>query len=501
VTEEGVQLASLIDEYPKSSAELRRWTRSDPELVISGEAVVPARTKEVVDPSTGLSLCEAPVATPDEVDQAFASAREAQRGWQALGPFGRYEVIRRAADVVQQRAHDFAILDAVDSGNPLSAMYTDVLFGVQHLRYFSALGLSIRGDTYAAAGGGLHYSLREPYGVVARIVPFNHPAMFAIGKLAQPLIAGNTVLLKPAEQTPLSALYLSALLRDVLPPGVVTVLSGDAGTGAALVRHPDIKRIAFMGGVLTGQRVQADAAAVGVKAVSLELGGKNPMLVFPDADLSRAVAGCVAGMNLTVCQGQSCGSNSRLLVHESIFDRFVEALTVALRSINVGVAYEAGTEMGPLVDHRQYERVTAFIERGRDEARLLAGGGRPAGVPGGGYYVEPTLFEVQGTEEIAANEIFGPVISAMRWSDEEEVIEAANRLPYGLTASVWSRDISRVNRIVRELAAGYVWVNEHGAHYLGSPFGGYKASGVGEEESLSEIESFLQTKSVHVADV
>jgi acyl-CoA reductase-like NAD-dependent aldehyde dehydrogenase len=223
------------------------------------------------------------------------------------------------------------------------------------------------------------------------------------------------------------------------------------------------------------------------------------MLVFPDADFDRAVAACVSGMNLTVCQGQSCGSNSRILIHQSIFDRFIEAIGNALRRIVVGVAYERGTEMGPLVDRRQFDRVMDFIERGKVEARLVTGGGRPSRAPTGGFFVEPTLFEVSGTEIVATHEIFGPVIAAMPWTDEEDVVEAANKSPYGLTASVWSRDIGRVNRIVRELEAGYVWVNEHGVHYLGSPFAGYKSSGIGEEESLSEIKSFLQTKSVHVA--
>jgi betaine-aldehyde dehydrogenase len=493
-------LQQLIDRDSASSDALRTWSAAPPQLLIAGDRVSSSRISEVVDPSTGDPLGEAPVATPEEVDQAVAAARDAQPAWQALGSFGRYEAILRAADVIEEHAHALALLDAIDSGNPLAAMETDVVLGLKHLRYFSAMGLAVRGDTYATADAGHHYSLREPYGVVGRIVPFNHPAMFAIGKIAPPLIGGNAVLLKPAEQTPLSSLYLAEVLRDVLPPGVVTFLPGDAGTGAALVRHPDVKRVTFMGGVSTGQRVQADAAAAGIKAVTLELGGKNPMLVFADADLERAVAGCVQGMNFTVCQGQSCGSNSRVLVHRSVFDRFMEALDDALSRITVGVAYDSATEMGPLIDGRQLERVTGFIERATSEARLVAGGGRPSNVPDGGYYVEPTLFEVDGTEEIASEEIFGPVISAMPWSDEDELIETANRLPYGLAASVWSRDIARVNRVVRALDAGYVWVNEHGRHYLGSPFGGHKSSGVGEEESMSEIESFLQTKSVHVAD-
>ena len=493
-------LEHLIARDARASSELQEWAARGPTLLVGNEAIPASRLQEVEDPSTASVVCEAPIATPNEIDDAVAVAFEASSQWENLGSFKRYEILLRAADHIERHAYDFALLDAIDSGNPLSAMENDVILGLRHLRYFSAMGLAIRGDTFATAATGLHYSLREPYGVVARIVPFNHPAMFAIGKLAPPLIAGNTVVLKPAQQTPLSALYLATLLRDLLPSGVVTFLPGDAETGSALVRHSRIKRVTFMGGVATGQRVQADAASVGIKAVTLELGGKNPMLVFPDADLDRAVVGCVAGMNLNVCQGQSCGSNSRILIHKSIFDPFMEALSDALRGIQVGVAYATSTQMGPVIDRRHFDRVSAYIDRGRDEARLVAGGGHPAGAPEEGYFIEPTLFEVEGKEEIANHEIFGPVITAMSWEDEEQAVQIANDVPYGLTASVWTQDIARVNRIVRQLDAGYVWVNEHGMHYLGAPFGGFKSSGIGEEESVSEIESFLQTKSVHVAE-
>jgi acyl-CoA reductase-like NAD-dependent aldehyde dehydrogenase len=337
--------------------------------------------------------------------------------------------------------------------------------------------------------------------VVARIVPFNHPAMFAITRVLPALIAGNTVVLKPAEQTPLSALALAEIVREVFPPGVFNVISGGIEAGEALVAHPEVKRIAFTGSVPTGMAIQRTAAGAAVKHVSLELGGKNPMIVFPDADLEQAVEGAVMGMNFGVCSGQSCGSNSRVFVHADVYEDFLAKVGERLERISVGAAYAEGTEMGPVVSEAHHRRVLGYMESGREEgARLLTGGGRPApdAAPEGGFYLRPTLFgDVTAEMKIAREEIFGPVIAAASWSDYDDVIRRANEVDLGLTASVWTNDLTIAHRAADALESGYVWVNDHGPHYWGTPFGGFKNSGIGREECIEEYESYLELKAVH----
>ena len=457
---------------------------------------------EVIDPSTELVIASVPVATPDDVTDAVSAAADAQPAWQDLGYYARFQALNEVSARIERHADELALIDAVNSGNPIAAMQTDVHLAVRQLRHLSALGLAVRGETIPASATGLHYTLHEPYGVVARIVPFNHPILFAIAKMAAPLITGNTVLIKSAEQTPLPAMYLAGLIEGLLPDGVVTLLAGDAATGAALVTDPRIKRIAFIGSIPVGQRVQAAAAGGGVKHVTLELGGKNPMVVFPDAQLEAAVDGALAGMNLTVCQGQSCGSNSRILVHESLRGRFTTLLAERMERIRVGIPYDPGSEMGPLIDRKQYDRVLGFIEAGKNRCRLRVGGGRPSGVSGRGFFVAPTLFDdVPADDVLAREEVFGPVVSVLGWNDPEEALAMANSVDQGLTASVWTTDLATAHGFAEGLAAGYVWVNDHGPHHIGTPFGGYKSSGVGEEESFSELMSFLQTKSVHIGGI
>ncbi|MPZ68469.1 MAG: aldehyde dehydrogenase family protein [Actinobacteria bacterium] len=468
---------------------------------IGGEFVdgTSADSVPVVDPSSGDVIASLKGAGPGDVSAAIDAAERAQPAWNNLGFYERAMRMLRLADAIEERRSELAGLDAVDSGNPVIAMEDDVLLGLRQLRQMAGMGLAIRGETFPMEGGGLHYTSVEPFGVVARIVPFNHPSLFAITKIAAPLIGGNTVVMKPAEQTSLTNLFLGELFAEYLPEGVVNVVTGGAQTGATLIADERVKRIAFMGSVETGMRIQSAAAQVGIKYVTLELGGKNPMIVFPDADVSAASVGCVTGMNLTTCQGQSCGSNSRIFVHDDIYDEFMDGLVAELKGIRLGVAYSRDTDMGPVIDRRQLDRIADFVSHGRDSARIVYEAPVSGDLPQGGYFSAPTVIDqIAPNDRLAVDEIFGPVISVFRWKDVEGVVAAANDVRYGLTASVWSKDIDRATSMASRLQAGYVWINEHGRHYIGTPFGGYKASGIGEEESFSEIESFLQRKSVHI---
>ncbi|MGH3319038.1 MAG: aldehyde dehydrogenase family protein [Streptosporangiaceae bacterium] len=473
-------------------------------LCVDG-SLVPAeggRTFADESPVTEEVIAQVPDASEADVDRAVAGAERAFDGWRLLGARGRARLVRALAGVLRDHADEMAALDAVDGGNPVTAMRGDVAAGADALEMFAGWALSLGGDTVPASPGGLHYTVREPYGVVARIVAFNHPVMFAASKVAAPLVAGNTVVLKPSEVAPLSAMRFAELAADVLPPGVLSVVVGDGPeVGRALVRHPVVRRVGFIGAEPTGRAIQRDAAETGVKDVTLELGGKNAMVVCADADLERVADGAVAGMNFAWSQGQSCGSTSRLLVHESVADQVLDAVVARVEKIRVGSPLDPATEMGTLASRAQYAKTLRYIDVARDDgARLVAGGGRPAG-PGleRGLYVAPTVFaDVAPHMRIAREEVFGPVLSVLTWRDEDEALRVANEVRYGLTASIWTRDLARAHRLAGGTQAGYVWVNGSSRHFPGMPFGGYKSSGVGREESIGELLSYTQLKAVNV---
>ncbi|HZA15027.1 MAG TPA: aldehyde dehydrogenase family protein, partial [Myxococcaceae bacterium] len=321
------------------------------------------------------------------------------------------------------------------------------------------------------------------------------------GKIAPALVAGNTVILKPAEQTPLSALWMGKLAQECLPPGVVNVVTGDGPTcGGALVSHKDVRRIAFTGSVETGRAI---TRAAGIKALSLELGGKNPLIIFPDVDVEKAAAAAVAGMNFTVSQGQSCGSNSRVFLHRSIRAKFVEAVLARSDRIAIGLPEMESTQMGPVITRAHYQRVMNYIEAGKREgARLLRGGGHAPGEQlRKGYFIDITLFDgVRHGMTIEREEIFGPVMCILDWDDEVKMLEEVNDTNYGLCANIWTNDISRALRLADAVEAGYVWINGHGGkRFKGAPFGGFKDSGIGREHSIHELLSYTQIKNVNVA--
>ena len=409
--------------------------------------------------------------------------------------------LNELASALISRQEELALLDAHDNGSPVGELRRDVLIGAAELRYFAGLALQSRGETIPTGFGRVNYTLREPFGVVGRIIPFNHPLLFATTKIGAPLVAGNTVILKPSEHTSLTALRLAEDFRRIFPPGVINVVTGyGAEAGDALVAHPAVRRLAFIGLAETGRAIQARAAEVGVKTVTLELGGKNPIVVFPDADIEKAVEGVVNGMNFTF-QGQSCGSTSRLIVHRDIKDAFVQAVVDRISSLRVGLPTDERTQIGTLINERQFQKVTGFVELGRTEgARLLTGGTKPDDPElARGFFVRPAVFDrVEPGMRLAREEIFGPVLAVLDFGSYEEALRLANDTRFGLTASVFTQDLRTAHAFARDIEAGFVWVNDSNRHFLGTPFGGFKDSGTGRDEDIEEMLSYTQIKNVNV---
>jgi len=378
-------------------------------------------------------------------------------------------------------------------------MTSDARVAAAQLDFFAGLVTEMKGASIPMGPDSVNFSVRQPLGVVARIVPFNHPFMFAAGKSAAPLAAGNAVIVKPPDQAPLSALRLAELVDGLLPPGVFNVLPGDRTTGAALAVHRDVAMVAIIGSVAAGRAVMR-AASDTVKPVMLELGGKNALIAFADADPDEVAGGVVAGMNFTWC-GQSCGSTSRAFIHASIHDAVVERVKARAAAFVPGIATDEATTMGAIVSRTQLERVLDHIDAAKREgARLVCGGARPADPAlAGGHFVLPTVFaDVTAEMRIAREEIFGPVLAILRWSDPAQMLAEVNAVDYGLTCSIWTNDLSTAHRTAMAVQAGYVWINEVGKHFLGAPFGGVKQSGFGREECLEELLRFTLEKNIHV---
>ncbi|MGE0799956.1 MAG: aldehyde dehydrogenase family protein [Lautropia sp.] len=458
------------------------------------------RTQRSCSPGTQGDLGPWSVADAGDVDAAVQAARAAFPQWKATPPLRRAALLRQVADVIRRNAKELALIDAADCGNPVTQMMDDAEVAASQLEFFAGLVLELKGETIPTANGSLDYTLREPLGVVARITPFNHPFMFAAGKIAAPLAAGNTVVLKPPEQAPLSTLRLFELVEGIFPPGVLNCVTGDRDTGAALASHPDVAAVALIGSVAAGKSVMR-AAADGLKKVLLELGGKNAMIVYPDADLDAAAAGAVRGMNFTWC-GQSCGSTSRLFLHESVHDQVLAKVAeLTARAHAPGLPTDTRTTMGAVISTAQLEKDFSYVDGAIAEgARLVCGGTRPADPAlGSGCFIEPTILaDVVPAMRIAQEEVFGPVLSVLRWRDEDALFEAVNGVEYGLTASIWTRSLQTAHLAAARVQAGYVWVNNASLHFLGAPFGGYKSSGIGREECKDELLAFTQVKNVNI---
>ncbi len=422
------------------------------------------RYAEQTNPGTGDSLGRAADSGAEDIDAAVRAAKAAFAEWRRVPPLERARMLKGIARVLRENAGELAMIDSADCGNPISEMIGDANVAAAQVEFFAGLVTEMKGHSIPQGPDRLNFSVREPLGVVGRIVPFNHPFMFIAGKAAAPLAAGNTIVMKPPEQAPLSSLRLAELIDGLLPPGVFNLVPGGKEAGAALASHPGVAKIALIGSVPTGKAVMR-AAADTLKRVLLELGGKNALIAYPDADPDAVAGGVVGGMNFTWC-GQSCGSTSRAFIHEKILDR-----------------------------------VISYIASAKSEgARLITGGGPPSDPAlAKGFYIEPTVFaDVKPTMKIAREEIFGPVVGVFRWSDEASMLEQVNAVEYGLTASIWTNDLGTAHRAAGNVEAGYIWINDVSKHFLGTPFGGYKQSGIGREECLEELLSFTQEKNINI---
>jgi len=479
-------------------------TKFGDRLMYIGGKFVPSSDNQWIDsvnPATEEVHGRVPVGNAADVELAVQAAEAAQPGWAARSVWERRDILRKLTAAMRARAGEILPLEAADTGNTIASLSRDVEVAANYIDYFSGLGTEIKGDSSPASADGIHFSLRQPYGTVARIVPFNHPFLFAGAHLAAPLMAGNAVIVKTPETSPLSATIMAEICHEVLPPGLVNIMHGTGlPTGDALVRHPRIWRIGFTGSVQTGMAIQRSAAEVAVKHVSLELGGKNPMIVFPDADPDTVAKAAVGGMNFAWA-GQSCGSNSRLLLHESLHDAVVERIVAQVSSIRIGDPLDPGSQMGPVNSAAHYRRILSFIESARTEgAKLLTGGARPEGEAfRRGYWIRPTVYaNVTADMRIAREEIFGPVLSILKWRTEEEALAIANGTEYGLASGVWTHDLKTAMNMARRLNSGFVWINTTARHFVGTPFGGWKNSGLGLEECLAELLSYTHNKAVHV---
>jgi betaine-aldehyde dehydrogenase len=458
-----------------------------------------ARTVDQINPGTGESLGPAADCGPEDIDAAVKAAKAAFKEWRRVPPLERARMLKEIARVLREYAGELAMIDAADCGNPVTEMMGDANVAAAQIEFFAGLVTEMKGTSIPMGPDRLNFSVREPLGVVGRIVPFNHPFMFIAGKAAAPLAAGNTIVMKPPEQAPLSSLRLAELIDGLLPPGVFNLVPGGKEAGAALAGHPDVAKIALIGSVPTGRAVMR-AASDTLKKVLFELGGKNALVAYPDADPDAVATGLVSGMNFTWC-GQSCGSTSRAFIHEKIYDAVIEKVKSKIKHWKPGIPTDPSTTMGAIISKAQFDKVMSYIESAnREGARLVTGGGPPSDPAlAKGLYIEPTVFaEVKPSMRIFKEEIFGPVVGVVKWMDEAVMIDEVNSVEYGLTASIWSNDITTAHRAAMSIEAGFVWINDASKHFLGTPFGGYKQSGIGREECLEELISFTQEKNINI---
>jgi aldehyde dehydrogenase (NAD+) len=477
-------------------------------MLIDGKWVEAAsgKTFPTINPSTGEVLVNVAEGDSEDIDRAVAAARRAFNGpWSKFKPAQRQLLLLKLADLVDQHFDELAELDTLDMGGPIKRTRTGRQRVVGQLRYYAGLATAIHGETIenSLPGEFVSFTLKEPVGVVGAIISWNGPLGLAGGKIGAALATGCTLVLKPAEQSPLTALRLAELCLDAgIPPGVVNVVTGDGETaGAALAAHLDVDKVAFTGSHFTGQKI-VEASAGNLKRLQLELGGKSPDIVFADADLEAAVPG--AAMAAFSNSGQICSAGTRMFVERKVYEEFSARVADYGKTLKVGNSADPQTEIGPLVSAEQLERVTGYLSIGRQEgARVLSGGQQMTeGELGKGYFVPPTVFaDVKDDMRIAQEEIFGPVISAIPFTDIEEVIERGNKTQFGLGSGVWTRDVGKAHKLARGIRAGSVWINCYQASDPAVPFGGYKMSGYGRERGKQHLDEHLNVKSVWIKTV
>jgi phenylacetaldehyde dehydrogenase len=487
-----VQLQSSVSEFlskPRPMLIGGKWVNS-----ASG------KTFETYNPATGEILARVAEADREDIDRAVKAARKAFEAgpWPEMSPSERGRLLWKLSDLIAQHRQELAELETLDNGKPVFfSRIADVPATVDMFRYFAGWATKVEGNTIPISmPGGKYfaYTLREPVGVVGQIIPWNFPLIMASWKLAPALAVGCTVVLKPAEQTPLTALRLGELIMEAgFPEGVVNIVPGFGETaGAALAAHPGVDKIAFTGSTEVG-RLIANAATVNLKKVSLELGGKSPNIVFPDADLSSAIPGSASAIFFN--QGQCCTAGSRLFAHKSIFDKMIDGIAQETKKFRIGPGIEPSTNLGPLVSQAQLDRVCGYLESGTKQGAKTVVGGRKIGDTG--YFIEPTvLVDVKPDMKVVREEIFGPVLTAIPFDEPEEVVNFANDTVYGLAAAVWTRDVSTAHRMAAKLRAGTVWINCYNVFDSALPFGGYKQSGWGREMGHDALELYTEVKSV-----
>ncbi|MBE3594162.1 MAG: aldehyde dehydrogenase family protein [Candidatus Carbobacillus altaicus] len=489
-------------EHPVLLEEVRTWISSGPKKLFIGGRWVPSiseRRFDVIDPATGDPMTSVYEADAEDVDAAVqAAVRALQGSWRSVKPMERGRLLWKLADLMEEHAEELSQLESLDTGKPVfETSMVDIPYAIDHFRYFSGWTTKWTGETLpvSAPGQYLAYTRREPIGVVGAITPWNMPLLIVSWKLAPALAAGNTVVLKPSEITPLTALRLGELIQEAgFPPGVVNILPGfGPKAGNALLTHRGIQKISFTGSTRVGREI-VHASAENFKRITLELGGKSPNIVFPDADLDKVASGVM--MSIFFNQGEICSAGSRLYVHEQVYDRVLEKVVDRARKVRQGVGIDPTTQMGALVSENHMNRVLGYIQKGVEEgAKLLLGGDRSRS---NGYFVPPTIFEARDHMSIAREEVFGPVLAVLPFKDEKDVVRRANDSDYGLVAGVWTNDVRRGLRVAHELHAGTVWINGYNLLDPTSPWGGFKQSGLGREMGRYALEHYTETKSVWV---
>jgi aldehyde dehydrogenase (NAD+) len=470
-------------------------------LLIDGEWVQGSKKFDTLNPATGQVLTQIVEASREDVDHAVRAARRAFEDrtspWRKMSASERGRLIWRLADLVEKHIDELAELETLDNGKPIfESRQVDMPMVVDVLRYYAGLATKIHGETVNTFDAAFTYTLREPVGVVGLIIPWNFPLLLASWKLGPALACGCTIVLKPAEQTPLTTLRLGELAIEAgVPAGVLNIVTGGPETGKAMVAHPEIDKVAFTGSTAVGKEIMRSAADT-LKRVTLELGGKSPNIVFADSDIDNAVRGAING--IFYGKGEVCNAGSRLFVENKVQDELLEKLVARAKKMQPADPLDPKTRLGAMVSQEQIETVLGYIDAGKKEgAKLIAGGSRVSVDGGKGFFLEPTIFgDVNNDMTIAQEEIFGPVLSVLKFDDVDQVVDLANRNPYGLAAAVWTRDLKKAHGVCRRLKAGTVWINTYGLMDAALPFGGYKNSGFGRELGMHAIEHYTELKTV-----